>query len=305
VQRRRIAALVAAATLALAGVLLLADPLVDGLTGIVQWLTGTGRLSWRDESGWHETTEAESRRRLWGPRDAFLPVPTTELAPGLRYGEIPLRRAGSPAAFPLVVARIDPTRWRFAVHGRPAWEPGSVRDLAEEGAMVVGLNASYFTAEGPLGLVVQGGTIRNRQGTTRAAHFLVRGRNVDVVNERRTSIAGVNEGVQGFPAIMTRRRTFNYMRVGGRGFSPWVVDRRSAVCTDGGGWVIFAATDTLASGLTLDELATVMGGLGCVDAMGLDGGSSTGMWVRVGGVERFVANPERVPVVVGVVSVPG
>lgn len=304
-QRRRIAAVVAAMTLAIVAVLVLAEPLVDALTGTVHWLTGTGRLSWRGGDGWHETSEAQSRRRAWGPRDAFLPAPTRELAPGLRYGEIALRRGGSPAAFPLVVARIDPRRWRFAVYGRPTWERSSVRDLAGEGAMAVGINASYFTEEGPLGLVVQGGTIRNRQGTTRAAHFLVRGTEVAVVNQRRASIVGATEGVQGFPAIMTARRTYSYMRVGGRGFSPWVVDRRSAACTDGEGWVILAATDTYASGLTLDELATVMGGLGCVDAMGLDGGSSTGMWVGVGDVQRSVPNAEPVPVVLGVVAGPG
>jgi hypothetical protein len=114
----------------------------------------------------------------------------------------------------------------------------------------------------------------------------------------------LREGFQGFPAIMSAHETYAYMRYGGRGFDVWKVARRTAACIDGEGRVVLLVTDTLTNGLALTELATVLGGLGCVDAMAFDGGSSTGMALRLDGRRRDIPNVEPVPVVVGISPLP-
>ncbi|HNH48161.1 MAG TPA: phosphodiester glycosidase family protein, partial [Myxococcota bacterium] len=53
------------------------------------------------------------------------------------------------------------------------------------------------------------------------------------------------------------------------------------------------------NGLALAELATVLGGLGCVDAMGLDGGTSTGLFVHTSTRMESVPNLKPVPVIIG------
>lgn len=264
------------------------------------WLAGLGELSWRDGEGdWHTVDRAAARRRQWGPTDAFLTPTWRVLAPGLELAEVPVRRSPNPQPVDLVLTRADPARWRVRVVGTADWSGTSVAALADEAGLVVAINAAYFSEEGPLGLVVSDGVRRHRAVSHRAAHFLVDGGRVRVVNQRRAETTGVEQGFQGFPSIMSDGRTYAYMRVGGRGFDVWEVDRRSAGCVLRDGRLLFLATDSFAGGLSFDELATVLGGLGCLDAMGFDGGTSTGMVVHVGSVWRSVLNYKPVPVVVG------
>jgi len=280
---------------------------VEGVVGVIAaaggWLAGLGELSWKNPEGtWIAVDPAAARRREWGPTDAFLRPDWRTLAPGLELAEVPLRRSPNPQPVDLVLTRADPARWEVRVAGREDWAGDTVAGLADEAGLVVAVNASYFSDEGPLGLVVSDGVRRHRAVSHRAAHFLVRDGRVRIVNQRKADTTGVDQGFQGFPAIMSGGRTYAYMRVGGRGFDVWEVDRRSAGCVDRQGRVLFLATDSFAGGLSFDELATVLGGLGCVDAMGFDGGTSTGMMVHVGSVWRSVLNYKPVPVVVGLSS---
>lgn len=273
----------------------------DGARWLGQQVAGVGELEWRAADGWVPIAPDAARRRVWAPSDAFLAPTWTEAAPGLDVADLALRRPPNPLEVGVLLARVDPARWRFRVWGRPDFAPGGVGELAEAAGLALAVNASYFSDDGPLGLVVSDGAARGRQGKNRAAHFLVPvGGAPRIVNEKRAPLPKLEQGFQGFPAIMSGGRTFSYMRYGGRGFDVWEVDRRSAGCLLADGRVLLLVTDTVTNGLSLDELATVLGGLGCVDAMGFDGGSSTGLALRVGAVEREVANLEAVPVVVGV-----
>lgn len=293
--------MVAAAILGLLG-WVCAGRLEPVVRSVGKWAAGVGTLEWRTPEGaWRTVDPADAARRLWGPVDAFLAVAWTTPAPGLEIGTVPVRRPPNPHQVDLVVARVDPARWRFRVWGRDDWRPGRVDELAADAGLALAVNASFFADDGPIGLVVSDGVRRQRQARNRAAHFLV-GRDgaPRVVNQKGAALAGVTQGFQGFPSIMSAGRTFSYMRAGGRGFDVWTVDRRTAACVDREGRVVLLATDTVTNGLSLDELATVLGGLGCVDAMGFDGGGSTAMSVRVGDVRRTVVGLEDVPVVVGI-----
>lgn len=265
------------------------------------WLDGVGELEWRGQGDWTSISGADAGRRLWGPRDAFLVPRWTALAPGLELGEVDLRRKPAADGFDLVLVRVDPAGWRFRVVGGPAWEEKSVHEHARDAGLVLAVNASYFSDEGPIGLVVSDGALRHRQSRRWAAHFFVDapGAVPRIVNQKNAPAVGVDQAFQGFPAIMTDHRTYPYMRVGGRGFDVYRDERRTAGCVTGDDRVLLVVTDTFSGGLSFDELATVMGGLGCEDAMAFDGGSSTALHLDVAGQRRMVPGYARVQVVLG------
>jgi hypothetical protein len=293
----------AVAVVALLAVLTAWGATTWGIREVGRLMAGTNGLRWsRGDGGWEPVTREQASRRLWGPVDAFLQPDWSSVAAGLDVGTLAFGRGADPLDIDVVIARVSPARWRFRVWGRKDWTPGGVDELAREAGLTLAVNASYFSDSGPLGLVISDGVRRNAQGSRRAAHFLVFPGGPRIVNEKRATVAGAEQGFQGFPAIMQGGRTFSYMRDGGRGFDVWAPDRRTAACVDRGGDVLILVTDARIGGLSLDELATVMGGLGCLDAMAFDGGSSTGMSLRWGRTTVVVGNPVRVPVVMGVVA---
>ncbi len=301
VPRRRLLLGLALSALALACGRVGTDWGVWIIRGIGQRLAGNGALSWQDREGeWRDIAVEDASRRAWNRRDAFLHVGWEAAAPGLDLADLYVRRAPDPRSVDLALVRVDSSLWSLSVVGNNDWSPRPIAAFAVAERFAVTVNASYFSAEGPLGLVVSGGESRNRQVAHRAAHFTVIGGRPHIVNQRRADVTGIEEGFQGFPAIMSAGRTYGYMRVGGRGFDVWRVERRTAACIDHDRMLVLLVTDTVLGGLSLDELATILGGLGCVDAMGFDGGSSTGLAIRAGDVTRVVPNPEPVPVVLGV-----
>lgn len=278
------------------------DLALDAARVIGHRIAVLGTLEWEGADGWVAVSRADARRRRWGPEDAFLTPAWNEVAPGLDVAELAMRRQPNPHVFDVVLARIDPARWRFRVWGTPEFAPGAVEGLAARAGLALAVNASYFSDDGPLGLVVSDGAARGRQGRNRAAHFIQRAgeRRPRIINEKGAVLGALEQGFQGFPSIMTAGLTYTYLRYGGRGFDVVRVDRRTAACVLRDGAVLLLVTDTLTNGLSLAELATVLGGLGCVDAMAFDGGSSTGLSIRLDGYARTVANLEPVPVIVGV-----
>ncbi len=206
----------------------------------------------------------------------------TELDPGLEMHEIVVTRPRNLSALTLVALRIDPHRYDLAV--APLTPPGSSAAEAgqETGAAAV-INGGYFDRDGrPLGLLMSGGEVLsgNLARTSGRAVFGVRDGRPFVTDAAGLSLDGVTEALQTTPLLVR-----DGLEV--EGFDePWRVDRRAAVCIDGGGHVIFAVTDTLLNGLSFSEMAHLMsrgvdrGGLGCRWGMNLDGGTSAQMWVR-------------------------
>jgi exopolysaccharide biosynthesis protein len=202
----------------------------------------------------------------------------------------------------LVLARVDARAFRIRVVGYPDWAEHPVAAFAKKWNFALTINASYFsTEEGPIGVVVQDGKLRHRQATRKAAHFIVDGPGgaVRIVNQKQATLDKPYSAFQGFPSIMSGGNLYSYIQSGGRGFNVFEVDRRSAGCIARDGRLVLMATDSLTNGLTLSELGVIMGGLGCVDGMGFDGGSSTAMEIRVKGHQRHIAGLKPVQVVLG------
>ena len=271
-----------------------------------QGLAGHGTLAWEDASGgWNVVPEPLATRRHFGPADAFLVGDATPAwaypAPGLAQRTLRFQRPPNPQTVEVLVARVDPARWAIRAWGRPDWSRDDVGVLAREAGMVLAVNGSYFDDEGPLGLVVSDGVTRSTRRKGWPTQFLVGadGR-PRIVTTKGGAPGAVTQGIQARPALLHDGRVYGYIRSGGRTFDPWVVDRRTAACTDRGGKLLLVVTETHTNGLSLDELATVLGGLGCMDAMAFDGGSSTGSWSDVGGWSHELDNTAPVPVVVGI-----
>lgn len=273
---------------------------------LLQEVAGHGQLQWQGPEGWVTVSSAQDQRRIWNEGSAFLIVDWRLLREGLAFAELPLRRAPNPSGIPLYLLKVDPEKWSLALGMRPGWTKGSVDGMAEEDQFVAAINASYFSEDGPVGLVVSEGELLHPQTRRWAAHLLIPPRGAPrIVNQKKASWSGARYAIQAFPAIMAAGHTFPYMRYGGRGFDVRQVDRRSALCLTWDNQLLLLATDTVINGLSFVELATMMGGLGCRDAMGLDGGTSTGFYLSVDGFERSIGNLKPVPVVLGVRPVGG
>jgi uncharacterized protein YigE (DUF2233 family) len=260
-----------------------------------------GRLEILATTGWEDVPTSFETRLAWDEGDAFL-VPAIawrELAPGFVLGELDLRRAPNPQVVSIVVARIDPARWALRVLAGDGFPPMAVADLARAGKAPFAVNGPFFSSTGPLGLVVVDGQQRHPALSVWTSHFLVDRPGEPIRIAFEPPGAPVDQAIQGFPAILKNGEAYRYMRWGGRGFDVWSVDRRTAACIDREGWVDFVVTRTLTNGLAFHELTTLLGGLGCVDAMGFDGGTSAGLFVDVGGVREEIANLKPVPVALG------
>lgn len=268
-----------------------------------QRLAGMGELGWEDAEGvWHTVAPADAARLTWSADTAFLTPTWRPLTRGLELADIAFARPPHPQTVTLVVVRVDPARFRLRVVGYPDWAEHRVSEFADHWGFLLAINASYFsTDEGPIGLVVQDGKVRHRQATRKAAHFVVDapGGPVRIVNQKHARVGTPYSAFQGFPSIIEDGTLFDYMHGGGRGFDVFEVDRRSAACTTRDGHLLILATDSLTNGLRLSELGTIMGGLGCVDGMAFDGGSSTALELRVSGHRRSIPGVKPVQVVLG------
>ncbi|MBM4369635.1 MAG: phosphodiester glycosidase family protein [Deltaproteobacteria bacterium] len=290
--------------LALAGSIAACGPVaVEALEELAVRVVGGGHLYWSDgASGWTEIPLSLRLRRHWGPSDVVIEPRYTAVAEGLDIAEITMLRPPDPRGVEVVVARIDPAHWQFRAWGRDDWSRAPVAALAEEAGLSLAVNGPYFAEDGPLGLVVSDGVVRNRQSPRRASHFLVEkaGGRPRILNQKKARLGPLDQGIQGFPSIMSGGKTFTYLRTGGLGVDADAVARRTAACIDRDDRVILLVTDDWTAGLSLADLATLLGGLGCIDAMAFDGGGSTAMSMSVGEYRRDVGGFDAVPVVVGI-----
>jgi len=232
----------------------------------------------------------------------LLPLGTTpplpqavSLAPGIT------RAQDSMDGAPVHLVRVRPgiTRWRFL---RPSDPDGSLRveDVSNNDAPLVALNGGYFDVDGsPMGLMVHEGREVNPMRKTDWGVFWLdrkgRGHLHHRLKFRWPAWADkVDFALECGPRV----------RVGGEAIQvrPGTA-RRTLVGVRRDGDLIIAVFPTrvglLAAGRWLHERWEVD------DLLNLDGGSSTQLALRDGGVWRTLARGVPVPVLIGVYSVDG
>jgi hypothetical protein len=169
---------------------------------------------------------------------------------------------------PVSAVRIDPAKCCLRV-------VDAHRGVDGQGALAAAvcppdgaaINASYFAEDlTPIGtLIVDGQRICPRHVPGEWGLFLVRNSKPELIKDTGAIPPGVTQALQCKPRLVVAGSLPS--------FKPQPAARRSAVAIDAAGRVLFVVTD---GRLTLEEWAACLrDGLGCADALNLDGGPST------------------------------
>jgi hypothetical protein len=204
------------------------------------------------------------------------------------------------APFGLHAFRVDLTR--AGVRVLPAGGPSTKRTaqvIARALPRALSTNASFFDAEHDktMGLVVdQGRTVSKRR--LKAWHALVvNGAQAKIVKGGDIDLKAPGElVVQGHPRLVEGGKV--------QGLKPQSA-RRTAVCADGSRITLVVTTTRAEAGAFAKVLAAPedQGGLGCKDAMNLDGGPSTQLSARLKSLELSIDGGWGVPN--ALVAIPG
>lgn len=211
-----------------------------------------------------------------------------QLQKGLEYATIKFS-PGTIHAF-----RIDPGLYKFGVItarqlGR---DSSSVKDMAKKSGSLIAVNGGFFTPEyDSLGLLISNGkTINPPKKTSWWSVFYIKDNKPYITHTSSFSGGGsVDMAVQCGPRLL----------VGGSipKLKPAFAER-SAICIDKKKNVLLIATENLV--IQPHELAEYLresepgGGLDCVTALNLDGGSSTQMYANVGSFRLNVVGSKNV-----------
>lgn len=209
------------------------------------------------------------------------------VAPHLAVRALHWPAAGGPVTVTVVRAELDACTLRVvdAQQGRRGVGAHADAVCPRLGAAI---NAGFFAddaSRSPVGLVIAGGNrVHAQHNDDGWGLLLYRRRQVEVLPGNARLPAGVREAVECKPRLVIAGAIPT--------FKPQAATRRSAVALDGHGHLFFAATD---DALTLDAWAACLrDGLGCGDALNMDGGPSTQLAIR-GKVNYTLPGP-RMPV---------
>lgn len=223
-----------------------------------------------------------------------------QLAPGLRYTHIPVANgygSGKVHAF-----EVDLSRYKLEV----AFAKDLQRTFASVGSLMlhkdalIGINGGFFTPRmQPLGLRISDGEVRNPfKRISWWGVLQVQGTRARLLSAREFRYQkDIDFAIQSGPRLLVNR-TIPPLKEG--------MDNRSALCINPEGRLMIVATQYLSMGTT--ELAQLLvrpqaqDGLGCVDALNLDGGSSTQLYANVDGFRLSL--PSFAPITDAVVVVP-
>ncbi len=226
-------------------------------------------------------------------------------ADGLRSGDFELRTREGSLRNSVAVIELDPARFRFAIGLRPPQGRRTAAGwLGADTTLVLTANTGLFRENGtPQGLVSIGGRRHSALAGWLDAVVVLDG---DAV--RFTDVAGARD----LPAGASAFQTLPFLVRDGRMVFGWTSglrlsrthrDRRITLCLGEGrvrlllsNFEVFGATaGRVPIGLTIPEQAAVAAGIGCTDAVALDGGISAQIAYRSAG--RVVSWPgwRRVP----------
>jgi hypothetical protein len=192
------------------------------------------------------------------------PLVPRELAPGLSYARV---SAGETTGhwFRVDLEKVDV---KLMTRG----ERRAVRDLVASLPKVIATNASFFdTEDRAMGLTSGAGRAVTKWSALVIDHGQARVVGPDALTKERKNVV-----VQGTPRLVVGGRVEHLKEQ---------VARRTAVCTDGKKLTL-VVTGAIEFNAFARFLAAPLetGGAGCTDALNLDGGPSTQLVVRAGGL---------------------
>lgn len=265
-------------------------------------LENLGALGYMTADGWTPFTPEETERQVWTSEHSFLLRWTRfdSVSAGVRLGHLTLQHEHST---PFVVSFVEASPKRASLHvlvnDDSANGTSFVHEMAAARAALAAINGGFFDGDGALGLILSRDKLVQRPNGG-AGYLLVRDGSPLILNEKHASLAGASEGIQCGPVLLIEGRMPDNLRRAGSAAS---VARRSAAALTREGNILLLSTDVELGGLTLKQLATVLGGLGARDALALDGGASAQLYVRGAGV--VAQGWDKVPVGIGLFAKPG
>jgi hypothetical protein len=247
--------------------------------------------------------------RLWWTSDAapaYYDSSRATLAPlvewratssGIDLGELRISGAGEAWRVRLVVARVDPARVRFDPVPRRIGQDSWTIDSMSADALLAVSGGQFETTHTPWGWLVLDGTerlppIAAPLGMALAIDAsgrvsLMTPGDISAARAGRTPFPRI--ALQSYPTALVDDSVPFPLQASGRGINVAHRDGRLGVCTLRDGRVLVALTRfdalhgeaaELPFGVTVPEMAALMGGLGCVRALLLDGGISRQFGVR-------------------------
>jgi hypothetical protein len=283
-----------------------ASTLSLALALFAQHLAAGDALSVRVNGVWREWWRSDRAPARWAQPSPVLAsaIRWRSAGPGIEWGDAELSASGEGWRTKLVVVRIDPARHRFALqlgqgmNFAPNWAVDSAGDSA-----LVAVNAGQFGRMLPWGWLVMAGRELAPPGFGPLSMAVVFDSSGAVRFVDADSIAGarasgrIANAFQSYPTLLVgdgdvpallRTDTSSAIDLAHR-------DSRVAIGAMRDGRIVIAITrfnalgDAAAKvpfGLTVPEMAALMGALGCRRAVSLDGGISGQLAVREGSTLR-------------------
>lgn len=208
------------------------------------------------------------------------PLQWQVLAPGLEYTTI--STFGGFAGKGIHIFRFDLHSYKLQLaFTKQANRVNNIESLLRDNRAVVGVNGGFFTPDlKPLGLRIDRGQIKNPlKNTSWWGVFFTRNQQAFIVSPTQfKSNNAINFAVQSGPRLIVNNQIPS--------LKPSYANR-TALGVTRDGKIILLATSNFPLGM--DELAKLMrapeaeGGLNCINALNLDGGSSTQLYANVNG----------------------
>jgi uncharacterized protein YigE (DUF2233 family) len=225
------------------------------------------------------------------------PVFWQKLSPGLEYSKV---NALPGLRKNLHAFRIDLKYYRLELAFTNPQNFQSLIGLMKQNDAIIGVNGGFFSPDlKPLGLRITQGRLKSPlKYTPWWGIFFTEGSNAYVVSQKQFKAdKNIDFAVQSGPRLIVNGQIPS--------LKPGVANR-TALGIDKTGKVILLVTDSYP--VTTQELANIMknsadqGGLGCVNALNLDGGSSTQLYAKTNNFNLSI--PSFVTVADAVLVVP-
>lgn len=201
------------------------------------------------------------------------------LSPGVEYTKLSMLSGFHTGHLHAFRINLEQNKLELAIAEDQRNKIATVLDLVVTSKGIVGINGGFFSQElKPLGLRISNGVLRNPiKATPWWGVFYIKNNQPYIVSQKdyRTS-KNIQFAVQSGPRLIVNNKIPLSLKPG--------VDSRTAVGITQRSTVILVVTDRLS--LSTTQLAKVMkapqmeGGLGCHEALNLDGGTSSQLYVK-------------------------
>lgn len=212
------------------------------------------------------------------------PLRWQNLAPGLEYSGVNFLGFGGKGIY---IFRIDLQKYRLqSTFTRKEQQVESIAAVVKNQNAIIGINGGFFSPDmKPLGLRIDQGQIKNPlKNTSWWGVFYTKNSQAFIVAPKDfRANSNIDFAVQSGPRLVVNGQISS--------LKPGVANRTALGITPDGKIILLATSHFP---LTMSELATLMatptaqGGLNCINAINLDGGSSTQLYAKLDNFELSI-----------------